>query len=106
VIARDVAATLRRVAALRALCLGLPHVPTPAELALLQRFEMLARTPQAAVDADVEAIAAGWRAWWRGGEHRRIAEMAAGLPVGLVDGDRRLATYGDAARRSSAPRPR
>ena len=100
-IARDVATTLRRVAALRALCLGLPHVPTPAESALLRRFEVLARTPQAAVEADVEAIAAGWHAWWRGGEHRRIVEMVASLPVSLVDGDRRLATYADASRRSS-----
>ncbi len=102
-IARDVAATLRHVAALRALCLRLPHVPTPAESALLQRFEMLAPSPQVAVDADVEAIAAGWRAWWRGGEHRRIAEMAAALPVSLVDGDRRLVAYADASRRSSVP---
>jgi hypothetical protein len=61
---------------------------------------MLARTPQAAVDADVEAIAAGWRAWWRRGNTRRIVEMAVALPVGLVDGDRRLATYADASRRS------
>jgi hypothetical protein len=100
VIVRDVAMTLRRVAALRALCLSLPHVPTPTESALLHTFEMLARAPQSAVDGDAEAIAAGWRAWWRGGEHRRIAEMAAALPVSLVGGDRGLATYADASRRS------
>lgn len=99
--ARDVAATLRRVAALRALCLRLPHIPTPAESALLRRFERLARSPQAAAEVDAEAIAAGWRAWWRAGEHRGIVEMAAALPVNLVDGDRRLAAYADAARRSS-----
>ena len=102
-IARDVGATLRRVAELRALCLRLPHVPTPAESALLRRFDVLARNPQEALDADVKAIAAGWSAWWRSGEHRRIAEMADALPLGLVDGDRRLATYADASRRSSVP---
>jgi hypothetical protein len=101
VIARDVAATLRRVAALRTLCLGLPHVPTPAESELLRRFAVLTRNPPEAIAADVEVIAAGWRAWWRRGEYRRILEMARGLPGSLVDGDRRLAAYADASRRSS-----
>jgi hypothetical protein len=101
VIVRDVAATLRRLSALRALCLRLPHVPTPAESELLRRFDMLARRPQDAGGADVEAIAAGWRAWWRGGEHRRLAEMADALPAILVDSDRRLAAYADGARRQA-----
>ena len=103
---RDVAATLRRVAALRSLCLELPHLPTPAESARLRRFDVLVRTPRTAVDEDVEAIAAGWRAWWRAGEHGRLVEMAEALPVNLIDGDRRLAMYADAARRSvSGERP-
>ena len=103
---RDVAATLRRVAALRSLCLELPHLPTPAESARLRRFDVLVRTPRTAVDEDIEAIAAGWRGWWRAGEHGRLVEMAEALPVHLIDADRRLAMYADSARRSvSGERP-
>ncbi|MBI2015069.1 MAG: hypothetical protein HYS77_05975, partial [Candidatus Rokubacteria bacterium] len=61
----DVSTTLRKVSALRALCLRLPHLPTPGEQALLRRFEALVAAPETAIDADIEALAAGWRRWWR-----------------------------------------
>jgi hypothetical protein len=93
----DVTLTLRRVAALRALCLRLPHLPTPAERARLDRFRVLATDPAAATSADIESLAAGWRQWWLGEDATAIQAMAEKLPRGLVDGDRRLASYAVAA---------
>jgi hypothetical protein len=89
----DATATLRKVAALRDLCLALPHVPTPLEQERLTRFDQLASSTAGVSDDDVEALVAGWRRWWREGRSDAIAAMAARLPVSLVDGDRRLATY-------------
>jgi hypothetical protein len=86
-------AAIRKVSALRALCLRLPHVPTPAEAALLRRCEALAVSPESATRADVEALAAGWRRWWRLGETERLRAMAARVPAGLIEADRRLAMY-------------
>ena len=94
---RDVASTLRAVSQLRRLCLSLPHVPTSAEQRLLARFDQLAASPNAANAADVDALAVGWRAWWRAGRTAEIAAMAATLPPTLIGGDRRLATYAVAA---------
>jgi hypothetical protein len=93
----DVAPTLRKVAALRALCLRLPHVPTPAEARSLARFEDLAASPGRATPGDVEAIVAGWRGWWRERRTAELAAMARALPPGLVGGDRRLAALAGAA---------
>ena len=95
---RDVAATLRTVAALRTLCLRLPHVPTPAELAQLQRFEMLAAAPDSATADDIEPLLAGCRHWWREGRVDRLTELAERLPAPLVEADRRLASFLLAAR--------
>ena len=86
-------AAIRKVSTLRALCLRLPHVPTPAEAELLRRCEALAVSPESATRADVEALAVGWRRWWRLGETERLRAMAARVPAGLIDADRRLATY-------------
>lgn len=86
-----------KVAALRALCLSLPHLGTPAETKRLVRFEQLVGEPSAATAADVEALVAGWRQWWREGRVSEIAAMAVSLPADLVQGDRRLATYATAA---------
>ncbi len=96
----DVATTLRTVAALRALCLRLPHLPTPTEAERLRRFEALAESPQSATDEDIEALVAGWRRWWRAGDNDRLLAMAAQLPAGLVDGDRRLSSYVHGASRT------
>lgn len=88
----DVAAALRKVAALRALCLKLPHIPTPAETRLLRQFDVLKASPERATEADVEALVAGWRQWWREGKTEALAEMGRMVPAGLIDRDRRLAT--------------
>jgi hypothetical protein len=102
---RDVAATLRVVSALRRLCLGLPHLPTPAEIERLRRFEAVAAAPQRATENDIEAIAAGWRRWWKDGQREALLAMAARLPAGLIDQDRRLVSYacGAARARDLAP---
>ncbi len=97
---RDVAARLRRVAALRTLCLGLPHVPTPSELERLRRFEALVSAPATATEGDIDALAAGCRRWWREGRVDRLAALIDRLPGGLVERDRRLASFAVAARQA------
>ena len=99
---RDVGATFRKVAALRALCLRLPHLPTPREEAWMRRFDIIAAAPSSATPGDVDALAAGWRCWWRQGRREAIAVMARGLPAGIVDADRRLASFACAAQPRSA----
>ena len=94
----DVGATIRKVAALRALCLRLPHLPTPREEEWLRRFDVIAATPSSATAGDVDALAAGWRLWWRQGRREAIAAMARDLPASVVDSDRRLAAYACGAR--------
>ena len=94
---RDVASRLRAVSQLRRLCLSLPHVPTPAEQRLLARFDQLAKAPETATAADVDALAVGWRAWWRARHVAEMAAMARRVPRALIDSDRRLATHAAAA---------
>ena len=94
----DAAMALRKVAALRALVMELPHVPTPAEMALLDRFRGLVTAPGAATSTDRDALAAGWRQWWRQGETARIREMAERVPAEVVTGDERLIAYATASR--------
>ena len=94
----DAAASLRIVAGLRTLCLGLPHAATPAELRRLARFHVLVGEPDAATETDIEALVAGWQSWWRGGEIDGIVGMGRRLPVELVERDRRLASFLCAAR--------
>ena len=94
-------AAIRKASALRALCLRLPHLPTPAEAARLRRCESLAASPESATATDVDALAAGWRSWWRRGETERLRAMALRVPARLINSDRRLATYACAA---GAPR--
>jgi hypothetical protein len=94
-------AAIRKASALRALCLRFPHLPTPAEMVQLRRCETLAASPESATAADVDALAAGWRGWWRRGETERLRAMALRVPARLINSDRRLATYAHAA---GAPR--
>ena len=108
-ITREVSATLRRVAALRAFCVQFPHLPTSQERDRLQRFEELVASPGAATAADVDSLLAGWRVWWRSGQGSAISTMATKLPSDLVESDRRLATYvvaaTDGAQVARAPAP-
>ena len=90
---RDVASTLRAVAGLRALCRSLPHLATPAERERLRRFEALSTAPDSVTEDDIEVLAVGWERWWRSGQLNRIVAMAATLPAGLVERDRRLASF-------------
>jgi hypothetical protein len=94
----SVADKLRAVARLRALCQRLPHIPTEAESRLLARFQALAAHPAAATTADVDALVAGWRSWWREKRTQEIAAMADAVSPDLVEGDRWLATYALGAR--------
>ncbi|MBI4270329.1 MAG: hypothetical protein HY615_08345 [Candidatus Rokubacteria bacterium] len=101
--ARDVSSALRKVAALRALCLRLPHLPTPAERERLRRFETLVASPEATTDVDVNALVVGWRRWWLTGRIDLLLAMASHLPAALAERDPRLAGYLQAARmRNSA----
>jgi hypothetical protein len=89
----DATAAIRKTSELSALCLRLPHLPTQAEVARLRRCEALAASPELATTTDVEALAAGWRRWWRLGEAERLHAMAARVPAALINSDRRLAQY-------------
>lgn len=97
--ARDAARALKRVAELRRLCLLVPHMATPVEDALLQRFKILAASPGSVTDADVEAVAAGWRRWWRLDEVELLRAMVAQLPADYIARDRQLASYAFAVSR-------
>jgi hypothetical protein len=89
---------LRTVSELRRLCLSLPHIATPAEQRLLARFDEIVASAASVTDADIPAITAGWRAWWRAQRFADIVTMAGRLPPDFVDADRELATYAVAAK--------
>ena len=91
-------AALQKVAALRALCLRLPHLTTAAELKRIRRFAALVDDPRAVTAADGDALRAGCREWWRQGHVHALVTFAEKLPPGLPDADRELATYLEAAR--------
>lgn len=93
----DVAATLRRVSALRSLCLRLPHLPTSTEARLFGRFQAIASTPQRAAVADLDALVVGWRRWWREGRYVRLLEMRSRLPPHVIDCHRGLSGLAQAA---------
>lgn len=94
--ADEVAPRLAAVAALRALGQRLPHLPTPAEIERLRRFEMLVRAPASATASDVDALVAGWSRWWREGNTAELARMVSQIDPALIDADRRLATFATA----------
>jgi hypothetical protein len=103
---RDVGTSLRKLSALRALCSRLPHLTTPIESQRLARFHSLVESPDLTTAEDVEAMIAGWRAWWRAGRVDELVAMARRLPRDFVERDRHLAMYLVAARErraSSAP---
>jgi hypothetical protein len=95
----EVTVRLRAVSALRTLCLRLPHVPTPTEIARLKRFEVLVETPERATERDVEALVAGWSGWWREGRTAELSEMAQRVDSALIDSDRGLASFAVACAR-------
>lgn len=89
----EVTARLATASALRLLCLRLPHVPTPTELAHLKRFETLVKASAQATAGDVDALAAGWSRWWREGRTAELSAMADRVDTAVIDGDRRLTTF-------------
>jgi hypothetical protein len=89
----EMAARLATVSALRTLCLRLPHVPTPTEIAQLKRFDLLIERPEQATQRDVEALVAGWSRWWREGRTAALSDMARRIDATLIDSDRRLASF-------------
>jgi hypothetical protein len=103
--AYDAGAALRAISSLRALCLSLPHLPTPAESHRMRRFATLRATPELAGLEDTETVLTGWRQLWCDGRTDDLLAMARRLPPALVEGDRRLASYALAAREVS-PRSR
>ena len=89
----EVTARLAMVSALRILGLRLPHVPTPAEIARLKRFDPLVAAPENATARDVAALVVGWARWWREGRTTELSEMARRLDAALIASDRRLASF-------------
>jgi hypothetical protein len=89
----EVASRLATVSALRALCLRLPHVPTPTEVARLKRFDALVEMPERATERDLEALVAGWSRWWREGRTAELFDMSRRVDGALIDSDRRLASF-------------
>ncbi|MBI2204308.1 MAG: hypothetical protein HYU41_10715 [Candidatus Rokubacteria bacterium] len=94
---RDVGAALRAASVLRRLCLSLPHLATPSEARLLARFHQLTTAPEGVTTGDIDALAAGWRTWWRAGRVAELSAMAERVTRAVIDSDRRLATYAVAA---------
>ena len=94
----DADTTLRAVSGLRELFSALPYLPTEVELQRLRRFECLTESPGSADKNDVEVLVAGWRRWWRNGMTRDLVTMAGQLPPAVLEHDRRLQSYLEAAR--------
>ena len=97
----DAERILRKVEALRSLCVRLPHLETPAETLLLDRFDALTATSDRLTANDRDAVAVGWRRSWRVGVMDTVHRMAARMDGNMVARDRTLATLWVAA---TAPR--
>jgi len=95
---RDADGALRAASGLRELFGALPYLPTEAEMQRLRRFECLTESPGSADRNDVEVLVAGWRRWWRNGMIKDLVTMAGRLPPDIVEHDRRLQSYLEAAR--------
>lgn len=93
----ELSLTLRKVSALRDLCLRLPHLPTPVESEHLRRFDALIAAPHTVTDNDIEPLVAGWQRLWRDGDPGAIQAMARAMPSSLLSRDRRLETFRTAA---------
>lgn len=102
--ARLVGDVLKSIAALRKLCLTLPHVPTPYEARQLQRFEGLRRGASHLTDEDIDALRSGLQDCWRRRDVETLREMAARVPPELLERDRWLQSFVVAAQ-ASPPRP-
>src|SRR5205814_7320692 len=72
----DAERILRKVGALRSLCVRLPHLETPAETLLLNRFDALASGPDRLTENDRDAVVVGWRRSWRTAETETVRRMA------------------------------
>lgn len=95
---RPVGDVLTTISALRRLCLGLPHAPTPAEMRQLERFERLRQAEASPGDEDIGALRAGLRHCWRSRDVGTLQQMTARLPSALLERDRWLQSFAVAAR--------
>lgn len=93
---------MRRISALRTLCLTLPHAPTPEEVRQLARFERLREACVPLGEEEIAALRAGLRHCWRSGNAGTLAEMVERIPRELLDRDRWLQSFSVAAQALSA----
>jgi len=90
---RPVEDVLVTIAALRRLCLTLPHALTPDEARRLDRFERLRQGAAPPSEEDIEALRTGLRHCWRRGDAGTLREIAARIPSDLLDRDRWLQSF-------------
>src|SRR6266566_1967274 len=87
----DAERILKKVGALRSLCVRLPHLETPAETLLLNRFDALASGPDRLTENDRDAVVVGWRRSWRAAETETVRQMVPRMDGNMVARDRSLA---------------
>src|SRR2546425_336260 len=93
----DAETILKKVGALRSLCVRLPHLETPAETLLLNRFDALAPGTDRLTENDRDAVVVGWRRSWRTAETETVRRMAPRIDGNMIARDRSLATLWVAA---------
>src|SRR5439155_24109231 len=87
----DAERILKKVGALRSLCVRLPHLGAPAEALLLNRFDALASGPDRLTENDRDAVVVGWRRSCRTAETETVHRMAPRMDRNMVGRDRSLA---------------
>src|SRR5438552_16391240 len=80
----DAERILKKVGALRSLCVRLPHLETPAETLLINSFDALASGPDRLTENDRDAVVVGWRRSWRTAETENVRRMAQRMDGHIV----------------------